>query len=244
MVQGMTIGDSENTSIGRVLKNRSEQSTVDQDDLEALLPRIHDAIMNARTHIPADLPDDGKGSPVDTYLARAVLGVLRADSPSHLGERYRLHKDIETANRALRTAADGLHEQNQTIATLRAERDETAAREAQLRGALTRAKTDLRHIATQADAASPDFSAELDDVVLAATAASGEIDATLATPPSDAARRMQEMEAVVISVEHFLEVATADPGATLGPMAARALAEARQRLDALHALSGKDTPTS
>ncbi len=65
-------------------------------------------------------------------------------------------------------------------------------------------------------------------------------DSALATPTSTAARRLLALEAAVDGIERFLEVATADPGATLGPIAANALAEARRRVDALRALDGGD----
>lgn len=148
-------------------------------NLEALLPSIHDAIMDARTHMPADLPNDSNGSPVDTYLARAVLDVLRADSPAHLAETYRLHKDIETVNHALRTAADGLHQQNQTIATLHTERDQATVREAQLRGVTAAVIEQIRQSAS-------------DDALWAAADLLD--DALVSAPVSELVERMQALE--------------------------------------------------
>ncbi len=110
-----------------------------------------------------------------------------------------------------------------------------AAREAQLREALTRAKNDLQHIAAEASDGTLDTSATLESVLLAATAGVGEIDAALANP-STSAQRYAALEVAVDGIERFLKVATADPGATLGPIAANALAEARRRVDALRAL--------
>lgn len=112
-----------------------------------------------------------------------------------------------------------------------------AAREAQPREALTRAKNDLQHIAAEASDGTLDTSATLESVLLAATAAVGEIDAALANP-STSAQRYAALEVAVDGIERFLKVATADPGATLGPIAANALAEARRRVDALRALDG------
>ena len=65
-------------------------STLKQDDallakvLGVVVPgfadAIHDALLDARTHMPESLPSSGNGSPVDEYLTRAVLRVFRKEA--------------------------------------------------------------------------------------------------------------------------------------------------------------------